>query len=378
MHFWGAAASNVFLLLSGGSTTTSRAGSSSLSPGRTNRRRSCCRDSSSVHSALSSWSDDGFPGAVGRGGSAADDDGCPEDSDAQQRRRQERASELIDKAFVPQSEYGKRLRIGRDANGLPSGKALSASDPTLSFTYGEFPLNSLDVLLDEACRHLNESPSSAGNYYDASGDGIRHRLNVVDLGSGCGRLCLYMALTRTNWDVSGIEIADELHNEAVESLLRASSPGQLQQDQDSGRAGGWFTPLPDCYTSQVSAENTGSSSSSLKHAAVCESTGSTLSLVLGSAQEHCDIISEADIIFAYSTTWETKGFSEEAGAMVLSDEWDRLLSSTCRDGCVVITTDRALDPSSHGSCWNPVGRLDVDNREVFGSVGYIQQRRART
>ena len=55
--------------------------------------------------------------------------------------------------------------------------------------------------------------------------------------------------------------------------------------------------------------------------------------------------------------------------MNLDRQWSELLANSCRKGCVVITTDRALDPQ-HG--WELLDRLDVDNREVMGSTGYIQ------
>lgn len=74
-------------------------------------------------------------------------------------------------------------------------------------------------------------------------------------------------------------------------------------------------------------------------------------------------------VFAYSTAWETNGFSEQLGAMIIGQEWSGLLALSCPNGCVVVTTDRALDPH-YG--WHLVERLDVDNREVMGSTGYVQ------
>jgi hypothetical protein len=53
----------------------------------------------------------------------------------------------------------------------------------------------------------------------------------------------------------------------------------------------------------------------------------------------------------------------------LSDEWNRLFSESCKPGCVVVTTDRALDPR-YG--WKVLDRLDVANPEVFESTGFVQ------
>jgi hypothetical protein len=56
--------------------------------------------------------------------------------------------------------------------------------------------------------------------------------------------------------------------------------------------------------------------------------------------------------------------------MNLDRQWSELLANSCRKGCVVIAiTDRALYPRLG---WELLGRLDVDNREVMGSKGYIQ------
>ena len=53
---------------------------------------------------------------------------------------------------------------------------------------------------------------------------------------------------------------------------------------------------------------------------------------------------------------------------MLDAEWSQTLGETCRDGCVAVTTDRALDPRCG---WKVCERIDVDNKEVFGSTGYI-------
>ena len=54
--------------------------------------------------------------------------------------------------------------------------------------------------------------------------------------------------------------------------------------------------------------------------------------------------------------------------MILSSKWSSTLASTCPEGCVAITTDRALDPD-YG--WKLLDRMEVENPSVWGSVGYI-------
>jgi len=237
----------------------------------------------------------------------------------------EEASKLLDDSLLPKAEYGNRHTLSRDAQGVPEGRLILGSDPVLALTYGEFPHASLDELLDFACRHL---PSKNEKY-----------LNVVDLGSGYGRLCLYMALTRRNWRVTGIEISDILHREATATMQKCEKEG-------------WLVPHGEATLQQY------------------DDRSSALSLLQGPAEAHRDVLCQADLIFAYSTAFDASGFSEVTGTMILSEEWNQLLSATCQEGCVVVTTDRALDPFF---CWKRLGRLDVDNPEVGGSVGYIQQ-----
>ena len=83
------------------------------------------------------------------------------------------------------------------------------------------------------------------------------------------------------------------------------------------------------------------------------------------------LLSRTDLIFAYSTVWETskvRPYDPTLGAMVLSSKWSSALASTCRDGCVAITTDRVLDPNDG---WKLLDRMEVENPSVWGSVGYI-------
>ena len=232
---------------------------------------------------------------------------------------------IMDDILMPVKQYGDRIGWGRDAHDL-SG-LIASDDPRLGMTYGEFPLSSLDELLDLGLSYIRRNNEGGSNV-------------LIDLGSGCGRLVLYSALTRGHeeeernwWDVHGIEIAHLLHDEGVNVVT-------------DGIENGWF------------AESVQPN----------ESPKNVFSLHLGPVEEYKAQLSSADLVFAYSTAFTASHFSPALGAMVLGPEWSRMLGENCPTGCVAITTDRALDPS-HG--WNLVDRMDVDNQEVFGSTGYI-------
>lgn len=233
----------------------------------------------------------------------------------------EEGRSIIDGKLMPKKEYSARIGWGRDAQGIDGTAALKPNDPRLSMTYAEFPLSSMDELVDLGLKNLPGEKKGTTLF--------------VDIGSGCGRLLLYTGMTRgTNeetWNIHGIEIAPLLHNIASEYL-------------GMGIAEGFF-----------SASSSNSSANSVH-------------LHLGPAEDFADILNQADIIFAYSTAFPSTSFSPELGAMILDPGWSRLLSESCRNGCVAITTDRALDPAFG---WELVDRLDVANQEVFGSTGYI-------
>jgi hypothetical protein len=249
-------------------------------------------------------------------------------SSVSNRLSREQAVQVLDRDVLPATDYGKRIKVGRDAQGIVVGQAISSLDPVLAKTYGEFPLESFDILMDAAITHLPQTNGKS--------------VQFVDVGSGCGRLCFYTALTRGDassskpWKVHGIEIYDLLHQEATRARDAAFEKGWLQEAQG------------DDDTAVVNS----------------------LSLHLGPAEDFSEsILKHADLIFAYSTTWTNSGFSPTVSAMILSDEWNRLFSESCKPGCVVVTTDRALDPR-YG--WKVLDRLDVANPEVFESTGFVQ------
>lgn len=254
----------------------------------------------------------------------------------------------MDTMLMPAEEHGERMGWGRDAQGLGCENlgtvgALSPSDPRLSRTYAEFPLSSFDELLDLGLKYasLQESSSSASP-----------TVNLVDVGSGCGRLAFYAALTRkglnehdTNhelkqigWEVHGIEISSLLHEKGVNFIEIGIQKGL------------WEAP---------------------SHPSSKSSNQNSISLHCGAAEEEDSrqLLSRANLVFMYSTAFSALSFSPDLGAMILDPEWSQLLSEACSEGCVVITTDRALDPA-HG--WNLIDRLDVENPEVFGTTGYVQ------
>lgn len=242
----------------------------------------------------------------------------------------------MDGLVLPATDRGRRIGLGTEAQRLREGVAIASKDPVLFETYGEFPLPSLDLLLDRA-EALLEAPASS------------ERRTIVDVGSGCGRLALYMALSRRSWDVYGIEISPVFHNEAIKAVDRAIGQGCLLR----------------MTTDEPGDEKPEGSS--------CSSS-SRLTLRCGPAQDHPELLQRADLIFCYSTAFESAGFSEESAAMLLGHDWTALLAGNTRPECLCITTDKALDPAAG---WTILDRMDVPNPEVFESTGYIQRRMRR-
>ena len=233
----------------------------------------------------------------------------------------DKSQAILDDFILPLNEYGRRIGYGGNAQDLDPSVVVLRDDPRLAFTYGEFPTHSFDALIDLALTFLPP------NSYPGP-------VKFIDIGSGCGRLVYHTGLTRGTeempWSVHGIEISEILHREALRGM-------------NTGMEEALFT-----------SESSPSANSIMLH--------------LGNAEDMKHVFTECKLAFAYSTVWPCSGFSVELGAMVLHGDWSELLSQACPKGCVVITTDRALDPQ-YG--WIIVDRLDVDNREVAGSTGYI-------
>ena len=256
--------------------------------------------------------------------------------------RQE-AQDMVANTLCPPNEERDRSTAGMEAYSVGQDRAITNDDPRTEYTFHQFPLDSYDILVDRALDFVQD---------DDNGDG--ECKTMVDLGSGCGRLCFYAALTRgvcenkIRWNVHGVEIGSKLHSLAANSLER-------------GINNGWFE----------------------EHDSSTESQASFIAFLNGNALQTDDpyfktdaqtnnniqsLLSEANVLFCYSTVWETEDFNPDLSAMILHEKWTKSLANTCRNGCVVVTTDRALNPI-HG--WKLVDRLEVDNPSVWGSTGYI-------
>lgn len=239
------------------------------------------------------------------------------------------AADAIHERLLPTESFGNRLSVSGESLGTgddQTPRLMRGTDPSLELAYGEFPFQSLDALVDTAMEH-----------WDAA-DHPPREISFLDLGSGAGRLCLYIALTRPAWRVHGIEIVPSLHQLALEASQTAVNLGLLQHG-----------PKEDVFYGPAQSM-------------------STIHFALGPAQDLTEVLKSADIIFCYSTVWRTNGFSTETGAMLLAREWMEILQH-CRPGTLLITTDRSADPAFG---WKLLKTLEVENREVCGSTGYVQ------
>jgi len=248
------------------------------------------------------------------------------------------AADVMNTLLMPTSEYDDRERVGGLAQfgtDVDVEQVISANDPRTSLTYAEFPLHSFDQLVDCALSHASSSSSLLSSSSSSSPPCL------LDLGSGCARLVLYAALSRPGCIVHGIEISELLHGKAMEALQRGMDHGYfLTDDSDS----------------------------------TTTSTTSNIQLHCGPASDDSALLAhvweEAHVVFCYSTVWPAPDFSISLQAMVLGPEWSHLLATVCRPGCIVITTDRVLNPLDG---WVLLDRMDVDNPQLWGSTGYIQR-----
>mmetsp|Transcript_34716 Transcript_34716/g.68314 ORF Transcript_34716/g.68314 Transcript_34716/m.68314 type:complete len:208 (-) Transcript_34716:2-625(-) len=118
---------------------------------------------------------------------------------------------LSDVDSLYELDVSDRYSVASSFIDLPRGTAVAADDPRLSLSYGEFPLSSFEAAFNYARQELDDT---AG------------RRTLVDLGSGCGRIVLHAAAslratTDEAWDVTGIEISEELHSLAEGARRRA-------------------------------------------------------------------------------------------------------------------------------------------------------------
>lgn len=250
----------------------------------------------------------------------------------------ETSREIIDQKLFPTSEYVDRMNVGRDsqfqAGDASSFGSIAANDPRLSLTYHEFPLSSMDALISLASLEFKNENGREPNV-------------LVDLGSGCGRLVFYSALLQKSsteedchvalWEeVHGVEISSLMHSYAGRVVERGVELDFFRNDRGD-----------ECRPEQ---------------------TCTNIYFHQGPASQCANVLHKADIIFCYSTVFDTEGFDPEVGTLILAKEWSQMLSEVCKKGTVVVTTDRALNPS-YG--WALRQSMEVENKSLMGSVGYI-------
>jgi len=286
----------------------------------------------------------------------------------QQPQDRSTAQELVSNTICPNNEERDRNIAAMEAyNDKEDGsrtRTFTNDDPRSEYTYGEFPFDSFDSLVDRALDFVT--------YHE------NHPCNtMVDLGSGSGRLVFYAALTRGGgiqskaeaegkscWNVHGIEIGTQLHSLAVNSLHRGVENGWFQySDNHTNNQNNNDQP------SRIAFYN---GNALLTDDPYFTTPSNTINDKGITTQDSIrSILSSTNLLFAYSTVWETnptRPFDPELQAMILSPKWSGTLASLCPNGCVAITTDRALNPEDG---WKLVDRMDVGNPSVWGSVGYI-------
>jgi hypothetical protein len=297
---------------------------------------------------------------------------------------------LNTKDFLPSNKYSDRIGFGRIAvekeynesndnnenNNNNKPQIMKANDPRLKMTYAEFPLSSYDILLDKAITYLPKTTAAATTKST--------KINIVDIGSGLGRIVLYTALTRgsgskgeveeeeeeeENWNISGIEIISGLHDRALQLVQTGIEAGLFSSSTttnttDTSNAG---TIIPDndnddcnSFSFHLGSFN---ENNDLKETTTATATSTT------TIQK---VLNEADMIFMYSTAFTATQFNPDPDVCALildGKEWSQPLSELCQNGCIAITTDKALDPS-YG--WKIIDRIEnVPNPEVLDSTGFI-------
>ena len=270
------------------------------------------------------------------------------------------AQAIVTQFLCPPNEELQRSAAGLEAfdEGGLGGGAIKCDDPRTEYTFDQFPLESFDLLIDRALDHVEQSS--------------QHK-TIVDLGSGCGRLVFYASLTRERWNVHGVEIGTQLHALAVNSLQRGVEKGWLIQSSSTNSNDLMEEEHLDDYSSKIQFHNANAILSQDPYYKFTTMQSSQDDEEDSDTSSSCiqSLLAKTSLIFAYSTVWETdplQPFNEELGAMILSPKWSKTLASTCHNGCVAVTTDRALNPDDG---WILVDRMDVENPSVWGSTGYI-------
>lgn len=216
------------------------------------------------------------------------------------------------KLIYPDAELGYRVELGRRAQGLVPGSVLRPTDPEQDRTYGEFDLHGVASILDIASRGLEEPVS------------------FCDVGSGMGRLALFVALKFPKWRVRGLEISALLHGEAIVRAQRAENTSLVAHNR----------LVFECRDFLASPPTLG----------------------------------DVNCLFLYSTVFPCV-YSPEHPYPILDESWTTSVTaavqSSRRQVCKVITIDRALDPAAGFHIVNILP--GIPNRETAGSVAYIHE-----
>ena len=285
------------------------------------------------------------------------------------------AMNLISNSFFPSSEYNYRMKIGHKAtlnfndNGDRKNNGIyTNNDERLTMTYAEFPITSFQILIEKAQDWMLKETSIDKKQ-------INESMNMIDLGSGCGKLIMYASLIWNDnnpkdfitdqsfsyetfqisdddqknnnilsWNVHGIEISEELHKYAVQMLQRGEKNNIFEKSTNDHLE-------KDTSKAKIYLHN-------------------------GPAATYPELFQNANIIFSYSSVLKcledesgNSVFLPDIGGLILAPEWSQMLSKYCQKGCIVVTTDRALNPMDG---WRLLERLDVENPDLFGSTAFIQ------
>ena len=293
--------------------------------------------------------------------------------------------QFLETVVYPTSDYGRRSQLNQQDVLQPksmsqsSSLSWSANDPQLSYTYGEFPWSSLDAILDalEEQEPIIQQPQ-------------QRRLHFCDVGSGCGRLCLYLAMTRPHWHVWGMEASQALHDEAVRAIDRAMAALQ-QEDSPSIRILPKQQQEQDTGTEPINKQQQQQEDNDKESCA-------RLTLQCGTLQQMAaEWLPQCDFVFCYATALSSPGFCPSVGGMALPTDWTDLYTRfITKPGALVLTVDRVLvhheeyaephDPNNNDDdasiqhattrpVWKLLKRLDgLSNREVGDSTCFVQTR----
>jgi hypothetical protein len=256
-------------------------------------------------------------------------------------RSRSEAAHLIDTVLLRSDDRGQRLQLTSTLstttthNGdesasvsavVAAGMAVAGNDPRLFDTYGEFPLTSLDILLDRALKLWTTTMTTVTTVSEdaAPQSAAQQRFTVIDLDSGCGRLALYLAFSRscsrddngdssngggdpsTTWNVHGIEHSTALHQEALRAADLASDLGHLEKRSSAARSRCDATAT--MLNTNAETIPTISNSLNSNNKLLYTRDETCLGLNLGSAAGYISLLQQADIIFCYSTAFSSSGF----------------------------------------------------------------------